>query len=125
VTTWIYRVKRFYVAARMISAFKGTITDCDDVTGDVIVGDVIGPMPDGSDVNTDGEFRSDARFYGCLRCPLFSSGAGCADNDCGDTVIDFYDEAPQDTQQIDSSTFIIKSLSSDLNCDQIRAETFP
>ncbi len=116
---YVRRVKRFYVAARMISAFKGTIDSCDQISGDVI-----GPAPDGSDANTDGEFLSNARFYGCLRC-YSGTAADCADYACGRPEVNFFDSQSQSDQKIDGSTFIIKRLPSDYTCAQIRAESYP
>jgi len=109
------RVKRFHLAARMISSLHGTIQSCGEITGDVI-----GPATDGSGPDPAESFRTDIRFAGCIRCAS-GEAYNCANTGCSDAVIDFYDEQPQDTQQVRWSAFVIRRAPSDSTCTDIRA----
>jgi hypothetical protein len=99
------RVKRFYTASRVISALKGKLDSCDQLSGEVV-------GPDG------GKARVDARVGGCVR----SNGSGEAA--CPSNVIAFLDGGAQN-QQIVSATFKVKRLSDpNATCAAVRAVDF-
>jgi hypothetical protein len=120
------RATRFFIASRTISALKGTITNCNTITGDVI-----GPNPDSAvDPDTDGEMRADARIYDCL----LSGGYGrCSDrNDLNSQPLENTLDGQPQTQQIDNASFVIKRVPAamvnanrEITCSNIRAMTFP
>jgi len=91
----VCRVQSFYLGSRTISAFKGTFSSCNLITGNII-----GPNPDGIDPGTDGDMRTDVRIYGCNR----TTGA-----DCSASTANTLDSQPQ-TQRIDAATFVMKRV---------------
>jgi hypothetical protein len=101
----LYRIKRFYMASRVISQFSGSITSCNRIDGNVI-----GP--------DNGQMRSDSRYGGCIRCSS-GSGASCSDQACSDTIVGQYDVDP--TQEVVSSTFVMKRVSNSSTCADVRA----
>jgi hypothetical protein len=90
------RVKRFNTASRVISELNGTLQSCDMITGDVT-----GPV--------DGEMRNDLRLEGCTRCTGSTSSASCTDANCGQAIVDFFDDAEQQ-QQVDDASFHIERI---------------
>jgi hypothetical protein len=98
----IRRVRRFYVATRLISRFEGEFVSCDRVEGDVA-------GPDG------GQLRQDISIQGCVD--------NSPDSTCGASLVDFYDNAPQ-TQEVDGATFVMRRVANNITCDQVRALTF-
>jgi hypothetical protein len=112
--SFVCRVERFFLASRSISGLKGTIENCDTITGDVI-----GPNPDSthaSDTDTDGEMRLDARIYDCL----LRDGTLCSTKNTLDGVnlATALDAEPQ-AQKIDNASFIMKRVPANLvNADR-------
>jgi hypothetical protein len=99
------RIKRFYTASRVISALKGTINSCDDISGDVI-----GP--------NNGKPQLDGRTGGCLRMN------GTGEVDCSATTVDFVDTTSADGQEIASATFKAKRVTTPVTCAMVRAVNY-
>jgi len=97
------RIKRFYTAARVISAYKGTIDSCDAISGSVT-----GP--------DNGKPHLDGRTGGCLRTT--STG----EVDCPSAAVDFVDTGPPNNgQEIINATFRAKRVATPVTCAMIRA----
>jgi hypothetical protein len=123
----VCRVDAFYLASRVISAYKGTVQSCDLITRDII-----GPNPDSPmDADTDGEMRTDARIYDCH----LTNGTECSSRNSfpgGEPLEDLLDAEPQN-QQVNDATFVIKRVPAGLinsdrkvTCDNIRnVMTYP
>ena len=96
----VRRVRRFYVASRVVKHLVGTIDTCDRSTGTVR-----------GRTATD-QMSTDARFYGCEQ----SNGT-----DCNAAITDFYDTAAQ-TQMITGSTYVMERMTTpgSITCDQVR-----
>jgi hypothetical protein len=103
--TTLHRTKRLYTASRVISQFSGSITSCDRIDGNAI-----GPK--------NGQMQSDSRIGGGIMCRSGSS-VGCSNTACSDAVLDQYDVDP--TQEIISSTFVMKRIPNSSTCAYVRA----
>ncbi|MBN1653186.1 MAG: hypothetical protein JXA30_05360 [Deltaproteobacteria bacterium] len=114
-SSWAELVKRFHIGTRLLSQLSGTIRDCG-----LIEGDVIGPNTG----KNAGQFLAQVRFHSCVRCEQKEEYSDCPDQACNDFEVLFYDNQPQDTQTIESSTFIIKSIPADYDCGDVRGMSF-
>jgi hypothetical protein len=99
---WV-RVKRFYSAFRMISAYKGTLSSCDSITGDIV-----GPQGDA--------IKLDVRVGGCIRAH------GGEDTACNDAAVNFLDSAAK-LETAAEARFMLKRWPSDtaVSCSAARA----
>ena len=100
--TWV-RVKRFFTAYRVISAYKGTLSSCDAITGEIV-------GPEGA------EIKMDVRVGGCIRAH------GEDDTACNDAAIDFLDTAAK-LQTTAEARFMLKRWPGDtaVSCNAARA----
>jgi hypothetical protein len=53
--------------------------------------------------------RNDLRLEGCTRCTGSTSSASCTDANCGQAIVDFFDDAEQQ-QQVDDASFHIERI---------------
>jgi hypothetical protein len=98
------RVKRFYTASRIVSAYRGKIASCDKIAGDITG---VGEQP----------VQLEARIGGCIRQNADSETA------CSTPAIDFMDGAVQSDKAM-SSSFILKRWPSDLPVTCSAARSF-
>jgi hypothetical protein len=104
--TSLVRVKRFYSAFRAVSAYKGTLDSCDQISGDVV----------GKDAAT---VKLEMRIGGCIR--QHADG----ETTCPDSSIDFLDTAVT-TQTQTRATFTLKRLPSAdaASCSAVRGLSY-
>jgi hypothetical protein len=99
---WV-RVKRFFSASRVISAYKGTLSSCDAISGDIV-----GP--------NGGPIKMDVRVGGCIRAH--------ADRDtaCNDAAVEFLDNGAK-LETTAETKFMLKRWPSDtaVSCAAARA----
>ncbi|MET0384912.1 MAG: hypothetical protein ABW321_03085 [Polyangiales bacterium] len=98
------RVKRFYTAARVTSAYKGALTSCDEIEGEIV-----GP--------NGGPPLLEARVGGCIR----ENGEG--ETACPNPAIEFIDSAAQ-SETVQGSSFLLKRWPSDLPVTCSNARSF-
>jgi hypothetical protein len=100
------RIKRLYIASRVISAYKGSITSCDQIAGDIV-------GPNGAQIVLEG------RVGGCIR------EHGDTETACANSAVDFLDNAAM-AETVQHATFLLKRWPSDIpvSCSQARAFSF-
>ncbi|HET8936769.1 MAG TPA: calcium-binding EGF-like domain-containing protein [Polyangiales bacterium] len=100
------RVKRFYSAVRMITAYRGTISSCDEISGELLGNN--GEPP-----------KLEMRIGGCIRKLDEQETA------CNDTAIDFLDSTAQ-LQIAASARFRMQRWPADtpVSCAAARAMTY-
>jgi len=100
------RIKRFYTASRIISAYEGTITSCNEISGKLTGPDA-------------GKLQLDGRVGGCIRTN------GSDETACPDAVIDSFDQTPQQSS-VDAASFTVRRLTgtSAVTCATVRAFDF-
>jgi hypothetical protein len=101
-TGGVVRVKRYYSAFRSVSAYKGKLDSCDQISGE-IVGKGGAPV------------HLDMRIGGCIRQHQDGETA------CADSAIDFLDKAVASEAQL-HATFKLVRLPSDAaaSCSTVR-----
>jgi hypothetical protein len=101
----LQRIKRVYVASRVLSSFDGQINSCDRVSGSLV-----GP--------DNGRVQLDARIAGCVRV------SGSSETACGNGVLDFLDNDEAQDQRVESGSFVIQRVPQGTTCAQVRALSF-
>lgn len=99
---WV-RVKRFFTASRVIASYRGTLTSCDTISGEIV-------GPDGA------ALKNEIRVGGCIRA------YGETDTACNDAAVDFLDTAVK-LQTTAKARFLLKRWPSDtaISCNAARA----
>jgi hypothetical protein len=102
----VRRIKRVFTATRTISALRGTIDSCDQLSGQLV------------GQNPDGGIRINALIGGCVRVEDPDAEAGCSP-----AVLDFLQGAGT-ARELPPGKFVMRRVSDTITCEQVRAMVF-